>query len=419
MSISTTIKRDSFYSVLLFLVSPIISVVVAARNHKASWSKNMLWLFVIFYAISFTLPSEGSDVYYYKTQLEMFHDKNIDFMDFISNFYSSERNHNFEKSFDDAIQPALTYFVSLFTDNWKVLYFFVGAIFGYFYSRNLWFLMDSIRGKIQNVHILILLGFLLVVPFWQLNSIRMWTAGHMFFYGVVTYLYKGEKNKGLMVIICSAMMHFSFLLPVFAFVMYLMMGNRNTLYFILFIVTFFINEIDLGAVRSVLTAVLPDFFHRRVETYTPGEEVLKAEVVRSWHAVYYNFVLKWIVFFCVIILYIFCRKRIEKHPQLLKIFSFTLLILAVGQLSSLVPSGGRFLRIGYLFAFLILFYSVQYFKDLKVIRKSFYLITPGLLFYCVIAVRVGFDSINVGILGNLFTLLVLGNIDMPIIDFIK
>jgi hypothetical protein len=415
---SETLKKDNFYSLVLFFISPLMSVIVASRSYSSPWAKNMVWLFVIFYAISFSIPSENSDAYFYKEQLETFHYSAIKFTDFVSNFYSVKPNPSFDKSFDDLIQPVLSYGVSLFTDNYKVLYLLVGIIFGYFFSRNIWFLMESIRGKVQLVHVLILLSFALVIPFWQLNSIRMWTAAHIFFYGAVHYLYKGNKKSGLIFVLISALMHFSFLLPVCAFLLYLLLGNRNTIYFYLFVFSFFVNEIDLGALRAVLVSVLPDFFHRRVETYTPGEIITHVDV-KSWHAVYYGLVLKWVVFFCITTLYIFCRKRIEKYPELLRIFSFTLLILAIGQFSSLVPSGGRFLKVGYLFAFMSLFYSVQYFKDFKIIKNSFYLITPGLLFYCIIALRVGFDSINLGILGNMVTLAIFGDIDTRIIDLIK
>lgn len=414
-----TLKQDYFYSTMVFLISPLISVFLAAKNYGAGWAKNMVWFFVIFYAISFTIPSEGSDAFVYKGDLEYLHTANVAFSDFASNFYSVTPNVFFDKSFDDLIQPALTYFVAQFTDNYRVLYLFVGIIFGYFYSRNIWFLVDSAKTKLQLVHVLILLAFPLIIPFWSLNSIRMWTAAHIFFYGAITYLYYERKGKGLMVIFLSVLMHFSFLLPVFTFLLFLVLGNRTKIFFYLFLFSFFVNEIDLGSLRTLLTAVTPDFFHRRVETYTPGEIVMQEAQERSWQAIYYGKILKWVVFFCIITLYIYGRKKIEQYPTLARIFAFTLLILTVGQLSSLVPSGGRFLKVGYLFALASLFYSLQYIQGMKQVKSAFYLITPGLVFFCLMSIKIGFDSINIGLLGNLFTLFFLGEVDITISQLIN
>jgi len=416
---NTSAKQDSIYSYLVFLVSPLLSVFIALRSYNSAWAKNLVWFFVVFYAITFTIPSEGSDAFYYKTQLETLHMKNISLKDFASNFYTTKPTGGLEKPFDDAIQPAISYAVAQFTDNYRFLYLFIGLIYGYFFSRNIWFLISALKDRIQIIHVVVILSFALIIAFWQLNSIRMWTAAHIFFYGVIMYLQKGRKLRGIFFVSISFFMHFSFLLPISTFLLYIIVGNRIKIFFYLFLATFFINEIDLGALRNILESVLPDFFHRRVETYTPGEQVQRAVKEKTWQVIYSSLALKWIILFCIAGLFFSLREKMKKYPYLFNLFAFTLLFLSIAQLSSLVPSGGRYLRIAYLFALTVTLYSLQTFPQVKLIKNASFIIVPGLLFYCLISLRIGLDSLNMGIMGNVFTLAFFGQMETSIIEFLR
>lgn len=417
-------RRNKIYSFALFLFSPVLSVVLAVQNYESRWAKNVVWLFVIFYAVIFTIPHETSDAYRYKTDFEDFYYLNglkgeIEFGDFLSNFFVEEPNPKFRKPFEDIIHPTISYFVSNFTGNFRVMYFFVGVIFGYFYSRNIWFLFHSLNQRLKPIHLLIIAGLALIIPFWQLNSIRMWTAAHIYFYGLILFISSNRKS-GIVCMGLSVLMHFSFLFPVLAFVIYLVLGNRPRLYFIFFLLTFLLNEVDLGLVRKALTSVVPDFFHDKVIAFTP-EETLTPFVVKekSWHAVYYGLALKWTIFTVIFSLYIYGRDKIKNIPFLYNLFSFTVLFLAASQLASIVPSGSRFLKIGYMLALYCLFFSIEYLNNSVKFKRTFYLVLPGLSFFCLVMIRIGFDSINMGILGNFFTFFTIGPLDTSLMEIIK
>ncbi len=420
----TTGKQNGFYALVIFLISPLISLALAFRNYNTNWARNIVWLFVVFYALSFSIPSETSDANDYKLMVESWYRQDIRFSDFISNFYKVKPNYHFRLPFDDIFNPGLAYLVSRFTDNFRVFYFFVGLVFGFFYSRNIWFLIDFLKIKIKPIHILILIAFALVIPFWNLNSVRMWTAAHVFFYGAATYIIKGKQKQGLVFVLIPFFIHFSFVLPILVFATYLVTGPRLKVFFYAFLITLFINEIDFGAVRNLLTSFLPDFLHANVETYTPDERILAERAAfgvkkKSWHAVYYTSVLKWTVYILVIYTYAFCKDIIRLNPKIYSIYSFALLFLSFANFSSLMPSGGRFLLIAYLFVFVSFFIATNYSEFYARMKNLIYLVSPGLLFYGLVSLRIGFDSLNVNILGNFFTFLYFGSVELPLIELIK
>ena len=119
----------------------------------------------------------------YVTKLKELYNTPLNWDVFIANFYSEE------SSTVDIYQPLLTYILSLVTDNGNILFAVFGILFGYFYSRNIWLLLDySKNQRMTRVMIAIIVTFSCVIGFWNLNGVRMWTAAHMFFYGAFLLL---------------------------------------------------------------------------------------------------------------------------------------------------------------------------------------------------------------------------------------
>ena len=63
-------SSNSLYILLLFLFSPIIAVFISVINYKATWAKNIVWLFCSYYGYTFVIGNKGSDVNRYKSIFE-------------------------------------------------------------------------------------------------------------------------------------------------------------------------------------------------------------------------------------------------------------------------------------------------------------------------------------------------------------
>jgi hypothetical protein len=203
--------------------------------------------------------------------------------------------------------------------------------------------------------------------------------------------------------IASVFFHFSFLFPLFILFVFFILGNRLIPYLLFFIVTSFVKEINLQAVQSLLS-FLPDFLFSRVSIYTNPEyvEALRSNVnTVSWFLPFSNNAIKWTIYSLVLFIYFTSRKHLKEKPFLISLFCFSLLFYGCANISSLVPSGGRFISIAssYIFAFFVLFITT--FPKIRGLLMAELLVSPLLLFYCLVTLRIGMDFFSLlTVLGN-------------------
>ena len=51
--------RSGGSAIILFLIWPFAALIVAFKNHKQAWSKNLFWLFCIFFGYTFVIAQSG------------------------------------------------------------------------------------------------------------------------------------------------------------------------------------------------------------------------------------------------------------------------------------------------------------------------------------------------------------------------
>ena len=414
---STVRKRPNIW--IPFLISPFITLLYGLKNYRQPWAKNTVWLFVVFFGMTLTVISDGPDINRHISQLENFHQFKISWDTFYASIYSDTPNPATGRVYLDVYQPLLTYLVSFFTANFHVLYTFVGLVFGYFYSRNIWFLIDNAGVKIKKENLILVLTFAFIVSFSSMQSIRMWTAAHVFFFGGFLYLFYNNK-KGLWIALLAPLIHFSYLFALVPLAVFYLLRSRLHLYFGFYAATFFIGEIEMGVIRETLMSILPDIFHGRIEAYAgdpSGEE--GAGDGRRWYAQYYGMALRITIFAFVTIMYFEGRKFIAANPALLALFSFALLFFGAANVMDLVSSGGRFYSVASLFGMASIFLYLQHAPREKLMRRLLPFAYPALALYVIVAVRIAFDWISVmTILGNP-VLRLFGNIDIALIELIR
>lgn len=403
------------FAIVTYILYPLAALFYAIKNYRDHWAKNAAWCFIIFYGFTFVISSEEIDANRYRDIFLVMAEQELTATNFINLLYSEETNYV------DIVQPLLSFVLSLFTDNYRVLFAVFGAFFGYFYTRNIWYLLERAGPRIRWGNLPYIITFAFIVGFWEINGFRFWTAAHVFFFGAFRYLVEGNR-KGILIAIFSVFIHFSYAIPVLVLVGYAMLGNRTHLFFLFFVATFLLSEIDLGVVRTVLLTYLPSAFDLKVESYTSehyAERVKASTVGLSWHAVYFKQVLKWVNTMFIFFIYFKGMRFIRSNKQLLAIFSFSLLFLGMGNIVSLVPSGERFLIVGYLFSMALIFLYMQHAPPSRLMSYVKLLALPALALYCIVNLRIGFDTIGImTVIGNPL-IAMFGNIDMPLIELIK
>ena len=142
-----------FYSAMLFLLWPLLALASAFRNFRSSWAKNMLWAFVAFYGFAFAIgiENQGADIVRYVADYQHLHGEQMTISKAISVFA--------ESGDIDVLSTFIAIVLSRFTENQSILTLVYGTIFGFFFSRNMWFVLERLKGNIRLITVLLFVFF--------------------------------------------------------------------------------------------------------------------------------------------------------------------------------------------------------------------------------------------------------------------
>lgn len=399
----------------IFIIWPFGALLNAIKNINKKWAANLIWAFCAYFGFAMVTASENADYTRYVQWLEIMSRNSYDFK-VLANMMFIETN-----AFVDIVQPLITFFIAQFTDDGRILYAVFGLVFGYFYSRNILYVSKIINLKKSKWTAFFLIIFSIIVPFWEINGFRFWTAAHIFLYGALPYIFEQNK-KSLIWVWVSLLVHFSFFLPALIFTIYTISGNRLNIYFIIFLVSLTISEIDLSGLSSTLSLYVPDFLLPRVKGYLNpdyAERIYNRLAETNWYVGWSGRGPRYA--FAVIFIYsfLFLKTYIKKNEQILNLFSLSLFFTAFANLTNLVPSGGRFMSIAFFFSMVLVIIYTQNFEILKRIKPLLNLALPAFLLYFIVKIRMGFDFIGFStIIGNPFIALIFNN-DVPLIELLK
>ena len=406
---------------LLFLLWPFAALIAALKNFRQPQARNIFWLFCVFFGFVFiyedpALGKFGADSARYAAELIELHnaEEPLSFGMLLKSFY----NPNSQEV--DIYQALVTWFVSVFTDDPRVLFAFFAGIFGFFYSRNLWMVFDRVKRPVTVLIFLFMIYLALINPIWNINGVRMWTAAQVFIYGVLIYLLQSDK-KGLYWVAASVLFHFSFMLPAGIFFVWIFLPRNINIYLVLYFITAFFYEINLLEARNLLS-FLPPLFQPRVEGYTNeayAEVLQAAKQVSAFHVKTAGLLTNWVMYGWILILFVKHREWKIFMPQTNNLFSLALLLGAFANIASGVPSGARYQVLsGFLFVVIIII-LISHPKEFIYFPRLSLLTIPLLAYIVIFKIRMGLDYTGIlTFVGNpIFAIFVENRI--PLIDFIK
>jgi len=408
-------KKELTSIIGLFIISPFAALCYAIKNYRTSWSKNVIWFYTVFFGYTFTIFSAEVDATRYKDTLIIMSNPAFTIKTIFSNYWSDD------SGMLDIAQRLITFLVAQFTQDYRVLFAVFGLFLGYFLSRIMWFLIEKSLGKLNLVSSLLLVSYSLVVGIWDIGGIRWNIAALIFFYGVLLYIIDGNY-KGILLIISTIFVHWSFPAAITVFIIYKYLKNQTLFYFILFIFSFILVELDLDYIRNIFEMYAPKAIQNSRENYLNENYILSvadSRVGLAWYIKYHVLLIRWLILGLVSFIYFKDSKSMkENQPELFRLFNFGLLFYGVFNILSSLPSVGRFINIANLTMLFIIFVYLQFYgKSFPEIFKN--IVIPILILFIFVRLRIGFDYLGVwSIFGSpLFVYFVENN--MPLINLVK
>src|SRR5690554_2394004 len=353
----------------MFFVLPVLGFIMSLYNIR---SKSSAFVYVAFamlfgYAISF------SDTYRYAEAFARF-DSTLNYRVIVELYRSGELR--------DIYRLLLFYFVSLFSDNPKVMYAFAGLVYGVFSYLSLRVFVKE-RGVGLDFYVFALtLVFFTYISISNVNGFRFWTGGVILFYSVYQFIIQ-KKTKWIVGILITPFIHYGFVLIVPVFILYKLIErflyNKERvlpILFYAFVLAYMAswvlgtNSIDLSFLSK--TDALSGAVGDRLD-YVNSSDVASLVESRRESSLflgvqkYFDYGIKIYVFIALV----FIKKKLNRmtgnKTAFNKLLAFVLFFYAVAFIATTIPSGGRFLNIAHLFFMLLLgkFYAVYKEADIK------------------------------------------------------
>lgn len=379
---------DSRHYLILFLLWPFLALITALTNYSQKEAKKIVYLFLIYYGLSFVIGNEGMDAARYASWLKA--TAALPFSDFfkiVGNLYSSDTSV-------DIIQPLITFIVSRFTGNYRILFAVYAGLFGFFYLKSINLLHNGYRENPGWNSVIYLIFFAVILPITSINGFRMWTAAWIFFYGAYHVIIHRDP-KYLLITLGSSLVHFSFLSANVILLIYYFAGNRNLIYIPLAIASFVLPKLMTPIFQSI-SLRLGGALQSRYMGYSNEEYVLERQESLeqvNWFVTLSQDLIFYYLIIAVIFIYLVNRDLMKEKNEK-NLFSFILLLLSFVNFSKAIPSfGSRFQILFLLFATLYVF---LYFLKLPGNKLSL-LAIAGLFpmaLYAAVDFRIGSESIN-------------------------
>jgi len=358
-------------------------------------------------------PEEGGDASRYVNAFVELSKTTYSFNEFLNFIFSGE-------NYADVVNPLISYILSRFTSDGRILLATYGMVFGFFYSRNLWYLFKHINLSASKITVLFVIAFALLDPIWKIGAFRFAVAIQVFLYGILPFLIEGDKKK-LWISFTAILFHFSFITPVLVILIYLVVGNRPNLYFIVFISTFFISEINFNFIRDFLSG-LPIVYEEKVTGYLTEDSYrtqLEGTAMTNWYISNYTFFLKYISTALVVVLFFKGKKFVILNNGFYNLWCFLLIYYSFANIIYLLPQGVRFYGVGNMLAFFMLSWLPFVGKLPILVQRVRFAIVPIVLVLIIVDIRKGFDFTGLfTLLGNPFIAIFVSG-DTPLIDLIK
>lgn len=368
------LKKVRGLSIPLLFILPVAGFLTSLFNIKSKSSAIVYVSFATLFGYAVSFLDSGADSYRYAEAFNRL-DNTLDYDIIVQLYLSGELR--------DLYRLLLFYFVSLFSNNPKVMYAFAGFVYGIFSYLSLLIFVRE-RGSNWDRYVLVLaLVFYSYISLSNINGFRFNTASLVLFYSLYNFFIQ-KKTAWAVGIIITPLFHYGFVLVVPVLLLYKFVHPRlytsnavKPVLFYTFVITFFaswflkINSINLGFLTQ--TDVLSNAVGNRLN-YVNSDDVTDIVNSRTSNSLflgvqnYFNIAIKIYVFFSILYLNKLLKKmKGNTKIEYTNLFAFVLFFFSFAFIANSFPSGGRFMSFALLFLALCLvkFYSIYKSAEIK------------------------------------------------------
>lgn len=349
-------KRLAGLGFPLFILLPWAGFLCSLFDFKTKKSAFVYVAFSMLYGYSISFSDTSADSYRYALVFANF-DNSLNYNRIITLYQLGELR--------DLYRLILFYFVSIFTNNPKIMFAIAGGIYGLFSYLNLRILINQKKQTNDKYVFLLVLIFYTFVSLSNINGFRFWTGAMVLFYASYHFILK-KKNIWLLGVLVTPLFHYGFmlimpLLIVYRYFIHPFMYNqievKPILYYIFigtFIASWFLstNSIDIGFL--IENNVLSGEVGKRIE-FVNSEKAAIFVDARAEKSLflsvqkYFTILIK----IYVLLVVIFLKNRIQSFKEnklaFNNILAFVMFFYSFAFIAISFPSGGRFLNIAHLF----------------------------------------------------------------------
>lgn len=322
-----------------FLLNPFLSAVNALKNIRDGESHRILYLWFLTFGIGFCAVSEAADSYrYVKDFMIESHYSPFQYMTKIWAYLT------FESNIKDIYTLSVNYFVGQFTHNYHWTFLIYAAVFGFFYIKSLKVFLRHQQVTNDIVFYILLFMFCYSNPIYNINGVRFWTAAWIGVY-VALYLFVENDYKRLPLLVLMPLIHGSSVIWVAIMAAAFLLKKFQSVAVVLYIASSFVSAVSYLNILNDYSYLLPQFMQNQIWSYTKSEMALQRLAGHSeYGAAYADFLIALPGYFQILLIYllIISRKHINQNKHAGELLTVMLVLAAVTNFLSGIPSMGRF-----------------------------------------------------------------------------
>lgn len=344
---SNTTDKDKGVKLVLFLITPVLSLIYSLRSLEKRSSIIYVFLFCILLGLAFTVSDVrtfgSSDGVSYRALFEDY--VNVSSADYMA---QAAEYFSFSNDIKDFYADTIAFLVSRLTSNYHVFFFVIAVVFAFFQLKSLVFLTRS-KNYIGDTVCLLLVFLFTYVSIKNINGLRFWTAYWMACFAILNF-FLNKKYRALLLLAALPFVHGSYVVLWIIVVLYLTTNRFEKVWSVLLIVSLFVGNMSLALVQDS-ASYLPLFLSRYVDSYASSEAVASVGSGASGFYMLDRIFPVIVNIYLFIMLWLVIKERDTiTSLRIRNLLVFTIILVSFSNFMMPVPSlGGRFMILSYPF----------------------------------------------------------------------
>lgn len=371
MSFNAESYRNKGVKLLLFLISPFISLLYSIKTLNTRSSYIVLFLFCLCFGMAFTVESQYTeykgDGVFYRQVFESY--QSITTKEYISDLKSYLE---FNDGNADFYADTIAFIVSRFTSNYHYFFLLLAFIFAYFQIRSLTFFTSNPNYRFSIVPLLLLLLLFLWNCIFNINGCRYWTAAWV---GVYTFLqvFVNKKYRYLFLGFLTPFIHGAYWIYVGVLLIGILFKRFQIVWLIMFVLSFIFSSVIVEIVQESVD-YLPTFLARKVYYY--ADEFYMQSVFNHTGSGFYwlDIIFPKLVnlYTNILVVILLIKRTLIRETKYYSLYQFLIVWITFSNLFMAIPSvGSRMIVLAYPLIALI---ALELYHKVRMIRFWVYVL---------------------------------------------